>query len=159
GGGVLDGPIGGGNLVLNQPTFGTHAPHLSGYDPLTHVAGAGNMAFSGFAPGLISPDGAHYVGLSLRGPAAARAVLPAGGGAGAGGLGGVWGGGAGGRPRRSSAAATCARRPGRSAPGCRSRPSPPGRCHTRTSSPHHQAPPRGRHRARTRQPARRSCPG
>ena len=74
GGGVLDGPIGGGNLVLNQPTFGTHAPDLSGYDPLTHVAGAGNMAFSGFAPGLISPDGAHF--LSFGGPAGPGPALP-----------------------------------------------------------------------------------
>jgi hypothetical protein len=72
---TLDGPIG-GDLVLTQPTFGAPAP---GYDPVTHLAGTGNMAFSGFAPGVISPDGAYFLAPSLGGPPGAVSALPAAG--------------------------------------------------------------------------------
>jgi hypothetical protein len=75
-GDAIGGPIGDAGLVT-QLTFGMQAPDISGYDPLTHVAGTGNMAFSGFAPGIISPDGAHFLAPGLGGPAGVGPALPA----------------------------------------------------------------------------------
>ncbi|MFL6111356.1 MAG: WXG100 family type VII secretion target [Catenulispora sp.] len=56
---------------LTFPAGGQHAvdtpdlrqPNLvgPGYDPSTHLAGLGNMAFTGFAPGVSSPDSGHFL--------------------------------------------------------------------------------------------------
>jgi uncharacterized protein YukE len=51
----------GDGTPLNPPDGTTPNLVYPGYDPSTHLAGVGNMAFSGFAPGVSSPDGGHFL--------------------------------------------------------------------------------------------------